>query len=270
MLDDFIVRAMLASAGIAIAAAPLGCFVIWRRMAYFGDATAHAAILGVALSLAFDIPVFTGVLVICLVMAMTLLGLSGKGFAMDTLLGVMAHSSLAIGLVAVSFLSGVRIDLMSYLFGDILAVGRTDLLVIWGGSIIVLLLIAWRWTGLLLSTLNTDLAMASGFNPKREQFILTISLAIVVAVSIKVVGALLIAAMLIIPAATARTFSRTPETMAVVAAFLGVFAGLVGIRTSYLLDTPTSPTIVCVCAFLFSLTNVVRRLILLIRVNKAY
>ena len=262
MFDDFMVRAMLASTGIAIAAAPLGCFVIWRRMAYFGDATAHAAILGIALSLTLSIPIFAGVLVICLVMAMTLLGLNGKGFAIDTLLGVMAHSSLAIGLVAVSFLSGVRIDLMSYLFGDILAVGKTDLIVIWGGASIVLLLIAWRWTGLLLSTLNSDLALASGFNPKREQFILTISLAIVVAVAIKVVGALLIAAMLIIPAATARTFSRTPETMATVAALLGVFAGLAGIRSSYLLDTPTAPTIVCVCALLFIATGAVRKAVL--------
>lgn len=270
MFDDFMVRAMLASAGIAIAAAPLGCFVIWRRMAYFGDATAHAAILGVALSLTLEIPIFAGVLVICLIMAMTLLGLSGKGFAMDTLLGVMAHSSLAVGLVAVSFLSGVRIDLMSYLFGDILAVGKTDLIVIWGGACIVLLLIAWRWTGLLLSTLNSDLALASGFNPKREQFILTISLAIVVAVAIKVVGALLIAAMLIIPAATARAFSRTPETMAVVAACLCVFAGLIGIRSSYLLDTPTSPTIVCVCAFLFIVSHLVRRLLLIARTKMVF
>ncbi|MFT7371343.1 MAG: zinc transport system permease protein [Oleiphilaceae bacterium] len=270
MLDDFLVRAMLASAGVAIAAAPLGCFVIWRRMAYFGDATAHAAILGVALSLTLSIPIFAGVLVVSLLMAMTLLGLSGKGFAMDTLLGVMAHSSLAIGLVAVSFLSGVRIDLMSYLFGDILAVSKLDLLVIWAGAGIVLALISWRWTGLLLSTLNTDLALASGFNPKREQFILTISLAIVVAVAIKVVGALLIAAMLIIPAATARSFSRTPEVMAVVAAFLGIFAGLGGIRSSYLLDTPTSPTIVCVCAFLFIMTNVVFKLGTLARTKKTF
>ncbi len=265
MFDDFLLRAMLASVGVALAAAPLGCFVIWRRMAYFGDATAHAAVLGVALSLTLSTPIFAGVLIVTLLMAITLSGLSGKGFAMDTLLGVMSHSSLAIGLVAVSFLSGVRIDLMSYLFGDILAVGKTDLMVIWGGAGVVLALIAWRWSGLLLSTLNPDLALASGYNPKREQFILTLALAIVVAVAIKVVGVLLIAAMLIIPAATARPFSRTPEIMAVVAAGVAVCAGSTGLSASYLLDTPTGPTIVCVSALLFVMSNIVCKLLALCR-----
>lgn len=261
MLDDFLVRAALASLGVALAAAPLGCFIIWRRMAYFGDATAHAAVLGVALSLTLSSPIFVGVLAVSLVMAITVSSLSGRGFAMDTLLGVMAHSSLAIGLVAVSFLSGVRIDLMSYLFGDILAVGKTDLIVIWGGALLVLSLVVWRWSGLLLSTLNPDLALASGFNPKREQLILTIALAVVVAVAIKVVGVLLIAAMLLVPAATARPFSKTPEVMAIVAAGLAATASLVGLKASFDLDTPTGPTIVCVSAFLFVLSNVLIRVI---------
>jgi len=268
MFDDFIVRAAIASIGVSLAAAPLGCFVIWRRMAYFGDATAHAAVLGVALSLAFSAPIFIGVLSVCLIMALTVSTLSGKGFAMDTLLGVMAHSSLAFGLVAASFLSGVRIDLMSYLFGDILAVGKNDLLVIWGGTLLVLALIVWRWSGLLLSTLNSDLALASGFNPKREQVILTIALAIVVAVAIKVVGVLLIAAMLIVPAATARPFSKTPEIMAIVAACLGVCASLGGLRASFVLDTPTGPTIVTISALLFIVTSSLVRLPALINWRK--
>jgi zinc transport system permease protein len=256
MFDDFLVRATLASVGVALAAAPLGCFVIWRRMAYFGDATAHAAVLGVALSLTLSAPLFISVLGVCFLMAMTVSSLNGKGFAMDTLLGVMSHSSLAIGLVAVSFLSGVRIDLMSYLFGDILAVGKTDLLVIWVGSAVVVGLVIWRWSGLLLSTLNKDMALASGFDPKREELILTIALAIVVAVAIKVVGVLLITAMLLVPAATARPFSKTPEIMALVAAALGVTASLSGLSASYVMDTPTGPTIVCVSALLFVITNI--------------
>ncbi|MBX2807754.1 MAG: metal ABC transporter permease [Cellvibrionaceae bacterium] len=260
MFDDFLVRAMLASVGLALAAAPLGCFVIWRRMAYFGDATAHAAVLGVALSLALSLPVFAGVLVVCLSMALIVSSLSGRGFAMDTLLGVMAHCSLAIGLVAVSFLSGIRIDLMSYLFGDILAVGKMDLLLIGGGGAVVLGLMVWRWTGLLLSTLNPDLALASGFHPKREQLALTIALAIVVAVAIKVVGVLLIAAMLLVPAATARPFSRTPERMAVIAACIGMFCGLCGLQASYFFDTPTGPTIVCISALLFVMSNVTKNI----------
>ncbi|WP_434290085.1 metal ABC transporter permease [Celeribacter sp. SCSIO 80788] len=258
LLDDFLVRAILAGIGLVLAAAPLGCFVVWRRMAYFGDATAHAALLGVALALAFNVSIFAGVLVIALLMAFTVSTLSGRGFAMDTLLGVMAHSALAFGLVAVSFVPNVRVDLNAYLFGDILAVGRSDLAVIWGGAVLVSVLLYWRWSALLTTTLNPDLAMASGLSPRREQLILSLALAMVVAVAIKVVGTLLIAAMLLIPAASARPFSRTPERMAVIATLIGVMAVLGGIQGAFTFDTPTGPTIVTVAALIFVLANLVR------------
>lgn len=256
MLDDFLSRAALAGIGVTLAAAPLGCFVVWRRMAYFGDATAHASMLGVALSLSFSLPIFPGVLFVALIMAITVARFSGRGCAMDTLLGVLAHSALAIGLVAVSFLSGVRLDLMAYLFGDILAVSKVDLMIIWGGAIVVIALLRWRWSRLLLSTLNKDLALASGFCPKREQLILTIALALVVAVAIKVVGVLLIVAMLIIPAATVRPFSQTPEIMAILAALVAVTSSVVGLSASYEFDTPTGPTMVCIATALFAISNV--------------
>lgn len=265
LFDNFMVRAALAGLGVALAAAPLGCFVVWRRMAYFGDATAHAAVLGVALSLTFSIPIFAGALLVSLIMATLVTTLSGRGFAMDTLLGVMAHSSLAVGLVAASFLSGMRIDLMAYLFGDILSVSTGDLLVIWIGAAIVITLVVIRWPGLLLSTMNPDLAHASGFSPKREQLILTIALAIVVAVAIKVVGVLLIAAMLIIPAATARPLSRTPEAMAIIATIIACSASLVGLQTSYILDSPTGPTIVCTAAILFMTSTLASRIVKAVR-----
>lgn len=255
MLDDFMTRATLAGVGVAFAAAPLGCFVVWRRMAYFGDATAHAAILGVALSLAFEVSIFPGVLAVALIMALTVTLLVGRGFAMDTLLGVMAHSALAFGLVAVSFLSGIRIDLMAYLFGDILAVSRLDLLVIWGGAALVVALLSWRWSALLTSTLNEELAYASAIDPKREQLILTISLAITVAVAIKVVGVLLIAALLIVPAAAARGLARTPETMALIAAAIGAVSAIGGLQGAYVFDTPAGPSIVCVASILFVALN---------------
>lgn len=250
------VRATLAGIGVALAAAPLGCFVVWRRMAYFGDATAHAAILGVALSLALEISIFPGALAVALLMAFAVTALAGRGYAMDTLLGVLAHSALAFGLVAVSFLSGIRIDLMAYLFGDILAVSRTDLFVIWGGAALVVALIAWRWSALLASTLSEELAYAGGLDPKREQLILTLSLAITVAVAIKVVGILLIAALLIIPAAAARGLSRTPEAMALIAAAIGMVSAVGGLQSAYYFDTPAGPSIVCVAAILFALLNV--------------
>ncbi len=257
MLDDFVIRAALAGLGVALAAAPLGCFVVWRRMAYFGEATAHAAILGVALSLAFSLPQMPAVLVVALVMASAVTALAGRGHAMDTLLGVMAHSALAIGLVAVALLGDVRLDLMSYLFGDILAVDKGDLTVIWGGAALVVALICWRWNALLLSTLSTDLARASGLNPHREALALTLALALVVAVAIKVVGVLLIAALLVIPAAAARPLARTPEAMAAFAALLGGTSALGGLWVAFLLDTPAGPSIVAVAALMFIATTVI-------------
>lgn len=254
-LDDFMMRAMLAGLGVVIAAAPLGSFVVWRRMAYFGDATAHAAILGVALALSFQISVFAGVLLVALAMAITVSSLTGRGYGMDTMLGVLSHSALAFGLVAVSFLQGVRVDLMAYLFGDILAVGHSDLAVIWGGAALVLGLVVWRWSALLLSTLNPDLAHASGYDPKREQLVLTLALAVVVAVAMKVVGALLIAALLIVPPAAARPLVKTPESMAFVAAAIGALAVIGGLQGALILDTPAGPSIVCAAAIVFALVS---------------
>lgn len=261
MLDDFMVRAALAGVGVALAAAPLGCFVVWRRMAYFGDATAHAALLGVALSLAFEGPIMLGVLAISLVIALLVSTLSGRGLAEDTLLGVVAHSMLALGLLAVSLMSGVRMDLMAYLIGDILAVSKQDVGIIWVGALCVCTLMFTRWQALLSVTLNPDLATASGINARREQLLMTLALAVVVAVAIKVVGALLISALLIIPAAAARPLSRTPEMMAFLAALIGAAAALGGLAAAFQWDTPTGPTIVSIAAAAFVVTSVVGALL---------
>jgi zinc transport system permease protein len=255
MLDDFLVRAGLAGVGAAIAAGPLGCFVVWRRMAYFGDAIAHAALLGVALSLAFSLSIQAGVLIVALAIALAVGAASGHRLAMDTLLGVAAHGALAVGLVAISLTSRAGLDLDGYLFGEILSVTRADLALIWGGAAAVLALLVWRWSPMLTATLGEDLALASGVDPRRERMILVLAMAIVVAVSIKVVGALLITAMLIIPAATARPLARGPEAMALIAAGAGVVAALGGLWASWRLDTPTGPTIVAAAAGLFILSG---------------
>ena len=255
MLDDFLWRAALAGAAVALAAGPLGCFVVWRRMAYFGDATAHAAILGVALSLGFSISVFIGVLITSLATAFMILSFSGRVFTVDTLLGVAAHGGLALGLVAVTFIPGVRVDLAAYLFGDILAVGHTDLLIISAGSAAILVALWLRWERLLLLTLNVDLAAARGIDTRRENMILTVMLAVLVAVAIKIVGALLITAMLIIPAAAARPISRTPEWMAVIAVTVAVLSVVAGLSGSFYWDMPTGPSIVTAATALFAVAS---------------
>lgn len=260
MPDDFLIRAALAGIGLSLATGPLGSFVVWRRMAYFGDATAHAAILGVALALATDLPVGLGTLAVALAMAATVAGLASRGWALDTTLGVLAHAALALGLFAISFVDGVRADLQSYLFGDILAVSGQDLAFIWGGAGLVLALVLWRWQGLLTTTLNEDLAHAAGLNPARERLVLVLTLALVVAVALKVVGALLIAAMLIIPAAAARGLARTPEAMAALATVIGAVASLGGLYLSLWLDTPAGPSIIVAAAVVFAGTALFGRM----------
>lgn len=260
MLDDFLIRAALAGLGLALAAGPLGAFVVWRKMAYFGDATAHAAILGVALALALGLPVLLGTTLVALAMAGTVSALAGRGWAMDALLGVLSHAALAFGLVAVSFLPGVRVDLQAFLFGDILAVTRMDLVVIWGGAAAILALLASRWSALLTATVSEDLALAAGLSPARDRLILTLSLALVVAVALKVVGALLVAAMLIIPASSARALSRTPEQMAFGAVICGAASVLGGLALSLHQDTPAGPSIIAMAALVFAASLIVARL----------
>lgn len=252
--EPFVLRALLAGLMTAGIAGPLGAFVVWRRMAYFGDAVAHAAILGVALALAFESSVFAGTLATAVAMALTIGLMAQRGWAIDTLLGVMAHSALATGLVAVSFLPNVRVDLNAYLFGDILTVTPRDLWIMGAGAVLVLGLLAWRWEALLTATISEDLATSLGINPARERLILTLAMALSVAVAIKVIGALLIAAMLIIPAAGARVYARGPESMAAIASGIGALSVVAGLWASLTWDTPAGPSIIVAAAGIFAVS----------------
>jgi zinc transport system permease protein len=144
MIDDFLWRALAAGLGVALVAGPLGCFIVWRRMAYFGDSLAHSALLGVALGLALHFDLTLGVLVSSAALAL-LLALRQRRLASDTLLGILAHSGLALSLVVLSFFETLRLDLMSYLFGDVLAVSGSDLLWIYGGDLVALAVLALLW-----------------------------------------------------------------------------------------------------------------------------
>ena len=251
---ELLLRAWLGGMGVAAVAGPLGAFVVWRRMAYFGDTLAHSALLGVALGLLFDINLNLAVVVLCVGLAAVLVTLQKKHIiATDTLLGILAHSSLSLGLVAVSFLDNIRIDLMAYLFGDLLAIGPTDLYWIYGGGVLVLLLLVVFWKSLLAMTVNEELAKVEGYPVEAIRLLLMLLVALVIAVAMKIVGVLLITSLMIIPAATARRLSNSPVQMATVGSVLGCLAVSAGLLASYQWDTPAGPSVVVCAAGLFIL-----------------
>ncbi len=245
MLDDFFVRALLAGLGTALVAGPLGCFIVWRRLAYFGDTLSHAALMGVALGLLFEANISLAVFAVSAAVAGALLLLQRRAsLSGDTLLGLLAHSTLAVGLVVLAFMTWVRIDLMGFLFGDILAVSRADIVTIWVGGAVVLGVLAMIWNTLFAGTVNRDLASAEGLAVDRANIVFMLLLAAVVAIAMKIVGILLVTAMLLIPAATARRFSTGPEQMAILAALFGVLSVVAGLFGSLQWDTPSGPSIV--------------------------
>ena len=256
MLDDFLVRALLAGIGLALVTGPAGCFVVWRHLAYFGETIAHSALLGVVLALALQIDLVLGIFVSACLVTLLMFVLQRRGtLPADTVLGLLAHGGLATGLVILAFFPNIRIDLQALLFGDILAVSRTDLALIWGGGALVMAVL-WRiWRPLLAATVNADLATVAGLQPERTRLVFGFLTATVIAVAIKIVGILLIVALLVIPPATARRFAANPEQMAALAAAAGVLAIAGGLFASARLDTPSGPSIVVAALLLFALTR---------------
>ncbi|MFY0613551.1 MAG: metal ABC transporter permease [Hyphomicrobiaceae bacterium] len=255
MLDDFFTRAVVAGVGVALVAGPLGCFIVWRRLAYFGDTLSHSALLGVALAFLFEVNITLAVFLVSATVSIALLLLQRRAtLSSDALLGLLSHSTLALGLVVLAFMTWIRIDLMGFLFGDILAVSQFDIAIIWAGGAFVIAILAMIWRPLFAGTVSLELAEAEGMRPERANFIFTLLLATVIAISMKIVGVLLITAMLLIPAATARRFASGPEQMAVIAALIGVIAVIGGLFGSLEWDTPTGPSIVVAALLLFVLS----------------
>ena len=255
MFDDFIVRAFAAGIGLAFITGPLGCFIVWRRLSYFGDTIAHSALLGVVIAYALDFNLIIAVFVVSCLLALSLLFLQQRtNLPDDALLGLLAHSVLAIGLVLLGILSFIRIDLMGLLFGDILSVNVTDLLFVWIGGSIVLIVLILIWRPLFAGTVNLELAKAEGLNPDLANAIFTLLIASVIAISIKIVGILLITGLLIIPASASRNLSSTPIQMAIISSIIGVASVVLGIQTSMIWNTPTGPTILTITLGVFILT----------------
>ena len=255
MFDDFFIRALIAGIGISLVTGPIGCFIIWRRLSFFGDTLSHSALLGVTIGFFFDINVAFSVFLISSAVALILLKLQKTTkLPGDALLGLLAHSSLAVGLVVISFLSSIRFDIMGLLFGDILAVNEIDLLIIWLGGALILLILKIIWKPLFASTVNNELAEAEGMNPERANAIFTILLAAIIAISIKIVGLLLITGMLIMPAAMSRNISNNPQQMVKLSVVGGLLSVLIGLFSSLQFNSPSGPSIITAALVLFSFT----------------
>ena len=255
-MDDFLLRALIAGLGVALVSGPLGAFVVWRRMAYFGDTLAHSALLGVALGFLLEVNVNLTIILVCLALAMLLVALQQqRRLASDTLLGILSHSALSLGLIVLAFLEPLRLDLMGYLFGDILSVTTTDIAWIWGGGLVALIALVLIWRPLLAITVHEELAQVEGVPVNSIRLIFMLLIALVIAVAMKVVGILLITSLLIIPAATARRFATTPEQMGVLAALVGCLAVGGGLFGSLQWDLPAGPAVVAAAGLLFFVTS---------------
>lgn len=255
---SFLFPSLMAGIAIAILAGPLGAFVVWRKMSYFGDTLAHASLLGVVIGLMLNINIHLALILCCVLLAVVLVFMQKQKLVeTDTLLGILSHSALSIGLVAVSFLDNVRVDLMSYLFGDLLAISANDLAWIYLGTFTVLGLIIKFWHPLLSMSVSEELAQVEGVNIERMRLLLMVVIGIVIAVAMQYVGALIITSMLIIPAATARRFAPTPELMAIGASCVGILSMIMGLCSSWSYDTPAGPSVVVCAALLFAISQLV-------------
>ncbi|SON49242.1 zinc ABC transporter permease subunit ZnuB [Vibrio tapetis] len=253
---DFLLPSILAGIAIALITGPLGSFVVWRKMAYFGDTLAHASLLGLSLGFLLDINLYFALVICCIGLAVVLVTLQRQQLvATDTLLGILAHSSLSMGLVAISFFDNVRVDLMGYLFGDLLAVSPDDLWFIFLGGAFVLTMLFIFWHPLLSSSVNEELASIEGINTELMRLVLMLLVGVVIAVGMKFVGALLITSLMIIPAAAARRFAKTPEQMALLASMFGVASVISGLYCSWHFDTPAGPSVVLSAASIFLLAQ---------------
>jgi len=245
MFDDFFIRALFAGIGLAIIIGPLGCLIIWRKMAFFGDTLAHAALLGIALAILIDISPLVGVPLVTLASCIALMiAKRTPSLSSDTILAILAHSTLALGLVLISLTGGRSLDVNGLLFGDILAVDTTDLLVIYAGGGAILAIIIWQWRRLIAATLSPEIAEAEGLSPQRAEWLFMMLIALVVSIAVKLVGVLLITALMIIPAAAARRLVSSPEMMAGLASLLGVIGVIAGLYGSAEFDIPSGPAII--------------------------
>ncbi|QCI20454.1 zinc ABC transporter permease subunit ZnuB [Buchnera aphidicola (Brachycaudus cardui)] len=256
---ELIFPGWLAGIILSLTTGPLGSFIVWRRMSAFGDTLSHSSLLALSISFALDVNSFYIIFLLVSVLAIILAYLEELlPFSLETILSIMSHSSLSLGIVFISLLSSnyQQIDISNYLFGDLLAVTESDLLIIIISSIIILSFLIYRWNSILLATISEELAQIDGINIFYVRLTIMLMTALTIAVSIKFVGALLITSLLIIPPATAQHFSGSPEKMVIIAIIASVISVTGGMLLSIFYNTPASPSIVLCSSFLCLFSNI--------------
>ena len=249
---NFVIYALVSGISLALVAGPLGSFIVWRRMSYFGDTLAHSALLGIALGLITDSNPQMSIIVSCLLFAFLLTVLDRRpSISTDTLLGILAHSSLALGILVLALADSVRVDLEAYLFGALLTIGNADLVWVLVIVSLVAIVLSVFWNDFLSITIHAEIAEIEGANVNRLNLILVLLIALTIAVSMKIVGVLLITSLLIIPPAAARPMATTPEQMAVKASIIGCISVVLGLVSAFYFDVPVGPSIVVVATLIF-------------------
>lgn len=245
VMSSFLINAFILGGLFSLIAGPLGAIIIWRRLAFFGDTLSHGALLGLSLSLIFNFHPIIGIFLIAVILAI-FLGYSSNspGLAPETRLAILSPGLLSLGMICFSFFKGIRFNLEGYLFGDILAVNYQDLGVLLVGEIIVLGFLLKQWRALINICISEDLATVEGYNVPRVRILFLLVLALFIALTVKIMGVLLMTALLILPAVLARNFSKTPEMMAILASGASLIMIVIGLFVSDTYDIAAAPAIV--------------------------
>jgi zinc transport system permease protein len=250
LLDDFVLRASLAGLIMVVIAAPMGCLMVWQRLAFLSDTLGHAAVLGVGVGLLLQVQPIFGVLAVALVIVFSLSRVGNFDSALsETTLAIISHTGLAGGIILVGILPGPGVNLEAILFGDLLATSKSDLLSLLLTTSLLVVLLLRNWRAFVAVSVSREIAQAEGVEVRRVQLLM------------KVMGVLLIAAMLVIPTSSARLFSRSPEQMVLISGFYGLAALAGGMASSFHFDWQTGPAIVLSATLLLLLTLVVARFV---------
>ena len=254
-MKNILLNAVITVFGISIGVGPIGSFVLWKKLSYFGDTIAHSALLGVTLAMIMHVHHIIGILLIATLPSLMLLQLRNY-YTKDMLFNITSNSSLALASIILSIipLSNTNV-ITSMLFGDVLAIDYSDIIVLYIATISIATIIACQWKKWLLITISTDLAIVAKLNTKILEIEFMILLSILIAVSINIIGILLITSLLIIPAATARVIIKTPIQMIVLSSILCFTSSICGLFASYTFDIPAGPSIIMMSTAILIATN---------------